>query len=1049
MADDKKRVYEAVFNVKGAIASLTKLSKKITSVDGQASKMLQNAGPVVANAIARIKGSFPGVQEAIQKTAQKALQLRQAMEKAQHSDGGKVTKKVSERVRMALEQERAAREKLNQAMASYKKVAKDGGKVAVKASRETEKATKSAARESARLAKNADRARTKLKKMFLGVGQDSRSGLGELIKNVSLASLALNGLYKIRQGITEAKADYFKFDEITTATLSMAKAGEKAFEYGSQGAQKYRKAIRNAAKDLRVVAGEMSNSALFWAKAGQTNGDVIAELSKVGTKLALANRDTAANVLDQATANDILSDALQMFGKDTSTASKAQAAATTLGDKITQAANISNHSVEQLWEFTKKVGPLAKTAGLSEDQIFAIAGSLASAGLKAEEPGRLVRRILTQFGREDVQKTLRGAGVEVADTEGNLRDFGDIFGDLQGVLKKQKPLQRMAFLKKVVGQNAISVAAALAGLNEKGEEGGTSIQTLLAKIEQAQGVVDRSFEQYRQTASGRVKGILADMQTAIGESLESSGLVANILDSVEAHLPAVIQWVETLGHTLQEVVIPGIQMWWENITEWLSPALTMISGLLGGVDDSAANLARTLTTLTKLWIQWRVALLAIKGLRMVDWVVQLVGQIKIANTSIRTIGTTTEAATATASKSVGKLPSVFSAAGVAIAVAIGGWMIGEAIHDAVVKPIRRAEKAVAELRKKFGEDLSKLQTGDLGAKDLQAQIQAEETKLAGLRKKHTGAMVNPQTGAIVTQDQKAVDAERDRIRQNLDRLKQLYTEQVKKDFGLDKDVAVAIPQSMSRVRPEGNLPVLPTKIAEEQYKAVSTAMSPDAEAIQSAAEQLVTALRSDAEGTQEANYAMRSEMLLLANELSTATSERSQEIMERMRVLGDRLQNNSDALHRTANRIAELTKTGEQQATQDRTKAAQTKRSSGYKGAFKRGGKSKKLDPYTTPLLTGRDAEGNKILNYAMQQGGAQKVFAASPDAKRAIEKSLTQNKNIQNVNFGDNIITVTAKSNAKPEDIGKAITKAMDRYGRQNQRQIQRILVNAVPAEI
>ena len=184
----------------------------------------------------------------------------------------------------------------------------------------------------------------------------------------------------------------------------------------------------------------MADSALFWAKAGQTNANTIVELSKIGTIFARANRDASNNVLDQARANDILSDALQLFRKDTSTTERAKEEATALGDKLTAAANASNIVVEQLFHYSKKVAGLFKTGEVPDEEIMAIAASLASAGLK-EESGVHVRRILTRLAQGEVQKLLKGVGIDVADEEGAIRSFGDIFGELQEVLKKQKPLE--------------------------------------------------------------------------------------------------------------------------------------------------------------------------------------------------------------------------------------------------------------------------------------------------------------------------------------------------------------------------------------------------------------------------------------------------------------------------------------------------------------------------------------------------------------------------------------------------------------------------------
>ena len=990
------------------------------------------------------------VQKSLQDLRDLEKQLK-SVEKARKSSG----KKGSERVKRMLAGELSVRKKLDDAVSKYRKNVKGSERDAVRAGKNIERIIKADERATLRLAKASEmagraalRSRKQFKGAILGIGS-GRGGMGAMIRQVTATTLALVSLYKVIQKIGEAKDRFLRFDELTTAAMTMTHAGEKAFEHGSRGAERYRDAIREAANEVKTSAVAMSDSALFWAKAGQTNTDTITELSKVGTMFARANRDAANNVLDQARANDILSDALQLFRKDTSTTIKAAAAATELSDKLTAAANSSNIVVEQLFNYSKKVAGLFKAGEVADDEIMAVAASLASAGLK-EESGVHVRRILTRLAQGNVQKLLKGVGIDVADEAGEIRSFGNIFGELQGVLKTQKPLERISFLKDLFGQRAISTAAALAGLNEEGVPGATSIQAILGKIGEAEGIARRNQEQSLKTTGGRVQALTSTWGNALDRVLEDSGVIQKILSGIEDISPeelfgwmetSVIPALESFGITMRDTVIPGVRMAGESISEWLSPAMSVLSGLLGSTTSNAEGLADTITTIVKLWVKWKIGLLAIRGLRMADWFVQFAMKAKAAAVATKTIGTATATSVAVSKTAIGTLPAAFSAAGIGIAAAIAAW----GLYDLIVGPIRDAEKRISKFRAKHGEGFERLKVGQEDYKTLGGRIRdAERAHKKTITSLDPRAMQNP-----------AVMARIEKGYADIRRLKDLQSRGVAEEFGVGQrtttglglytggksDIGAPVPDESFGFETQGL-----NKLWMEWRDA---SRNDDADLRQTAQMAYEDALNEKLNLYQGERAAIEQERDATYEKFITAASDERDALHEQLGNIADRFKENAEKIGDFTSDLDEIAGVMSEGRQLERAADVAAKRKQQRRGAFRGGGKSKPLNPFATPLLTGLDQEGNRIINLALQKGNAAEYFRKSPEARASLERGVSANKQIVNIHYGDATISITAKTDAKPEDIARVVKDEAWKIGQRQLRDSEQRLGMIAPAEI
>lgn len=149
-------------------------------------------------------------------------------------------------------------------------------------------------------------------------------------------------------------------------------------------------------------------------------------------------------------------------------------------------------------------------------------GILANNGIKGAEGGTHLRNMLLSLtSPTDVASTkLKELGVSVADSEGNIRDINDIFGDLNAKLSKLSDDQKTKALSDIFNKTDLSsVNAMLQGMSG-------SFDDLKAQVDNADGACRTMAD----TMNNNLKGKLAIMDS----SLESLGIT--IFDKFSAPL---------------------------------------------------------------------------------------------------------------------------------------------------------------------------------------------------------------------------------------------------------------------------------------------------------------------------------------------------------------------------------------------------------------------------------------------------------------------------------------------------------------------------------
>lgn len=200
--------------------------------------------------------------------------------------------------------------------------------------------------------------------------------------------------------------------------------------------------------------------------------DAYLELAKSG----LSVQDSMASLpamMDLAAAGGIsIADSASLVISTVGSFGKTFGDTTDIVDSFAAAANVSTAGVADLAAAFSYAAPQAAAAGAEIDQLNAMAALLADRGIEASRAGTSLRQLFSSLTAptDAAREVLDGYGISLFDTAGNMRDMGDVMGDMAGVFNSLTQEQQLAFAESVGGSaNAVS---ALQVLLDTAEDGG-------------------------------------------------------------------------------------------------------------------------------------------------------------------------------------------------------------------------------------------------------------------------------------------------------------------------------------------------------------------------------------------------------------------------------------------------------------------------------------------------------------------------------------------------------------------------------------------------
>ena len=291
--------------------------------------------------------------------------------------------------------------------------------------------------------------------LFAKLGLDTSDYEAGLNKALSAGSALGSGL---------AGAARVGLQAVGAATTAVTAMGAASVKTGAE----FDKSMSQVAATMGVTVDQIGELRDFAQEMGRTTAFSATQAADALNYMALAGYSAdesigmlpnvlnlaAAGNMDLARASDMVTDTQTAFGIETERV-------TQMVDEMAKAASTGNTSVEQLGDAFLTVGGLAQELNggmvtLDDGTQVAVDGiqeleialtAMANAGVKGSEAGTHMRNMLLKLSAptQDGITSMQMLGVQVFDTEGNMRSLADILGDLDGNMKNIVPVFEDAY----------------------------------------------------------------------------------------------------------------------------------------------------------------------------------------------------------------------------------------------------------------------------------------------------------------------------------------------------------------------------------------------------------------------------------------------------------------------------------------------------------------------------------------------------------------------------------------------------------------------------
>lgn len=318
---------------------------------------------------------------------------------------------------------------------------------------------------------------------------------------------------------------------------------------------------RQLGASTKFSAKEVTEGFKYMSLAGW---DVQQSLDGIDGVLNLA----AASGEDLGRVSDILTDSISAFGDEAKDAAR-------YADVMAAASSNANTDVSGLGEAFKMVAPVAGALGYSLEDTSVALGLMANAGVKGSAAGTALRSALTNLVKPTaaMQKEMEKLGINVLDTNGEMKPLDTLLGDLRGSFNELTEAEKASAAATIFGKEAMS--GMLAVINA----GDADFNKLTKAIANSDGVAQEMAD----TMQNNLQGKLTNLKSALEE------LAIKIFDALEPALTwlvgafqSLVDWLNGLGKNTQTaiVAIGALAAAIGPLMVVLGTVLTMIGGFM-------------------------------------------------------------------------------------------------------------------------------------------------------------------------------------------------------------------------------------------------------------------------------------------------------------------------------------------------------------------------------------------------------------------------------------------------------------------------------------
>ena len=255
---------------------------------------------------------------------------------------------------------------------------------------------------------------------------------------------------------------------------------------------------RQIGSTTQLSATEGAEALLLLAQAGY---DTEQSLTMVDSVVNLA----IANELDLARATEIVTASMNGYGWELNRTQE-------LTDILSAVSRASSTDVAEIGYAFKTVAPTANALGFEVADVSMVLGLMANNAIHGAEAGNALKSILaslvrpTEYGAE----ALKNLGVEVADSQGNMRDLDVIVRDLQDAFAGLSEEEQAQIATTLVGKMQLSKFLAIVN------SGGDDVDKLADAIENCTGLTEEMRDTMENTSGGAWREFQSTMEeTAI------------------------------------------------------------------------------------------------------------------------------------------------------------------------------------------------------------------------------------------------------------------------------------------------------------------------------------------------------------------------------------------------------------------------------------------------------------------------------------------------------------------------------------------------------
>lgn len=324
----------------------------------------------------------------------------------------------------------------------------------------------------------------------------------------------------------------------------------------------------NTMDTLNKLAKQMGSETAFSAK----------ECAEALNCLALAGYDTqqmcdtlptvlnlaAAGDIDLASASDMVTDAMSALGMGVDEAG-------TVVDQMAKTASTTNTSVAQLGEGILTIGATAKSVKGGTAELNTALGILANNGIKGTEGGTYLRNIILslQNPTDKAAAAMESLGIQVYDSQGNMRSLNDILGDLNTSMDGMTSAEKSNIIGTIFNKTDLSSVNALLANT------GSTWGDLQQKITDSGGAA----QQMADTQLDNLQGQITILKSALeGLAISFGELLMPAIKSLVGVIQKAVDWLNSLDDGTKKVIVTVAL-----VAAALGPVLIVIGKVISAV----------------------------------------------------------------------------------------------------------------------------------------------------------------------------------------------------------------------------------------------------------------------------------------------------------------------------------------------------------------------------------------------------------------------------------------------------------------------------------